>query len=196
MNQKKERLEQLRTLLHSKLKAKDFLENQISPFTEIHTYLRQSKVAFTTIDLLGFQEEWLPYLEEELSKTHFSALAGGLGKSKARKLLNTLFDKYPSTNAFRYVPKIDKINLITSNHESGLKTAVESLALENQTVYMYYLQYAPLLQLQLYDLLPVDNENLFNFWYGDVVIFPENHSWLISYSLEEDWYADIKSDKH
>lgn len=94
------------------------------------------------------------------------------------------------------MPKIDKINLITSHHESGLKTAVESLALENQTVYMYYLQYAPLLQLQLYDLLPVDNENLFNFWHGDVVIFPENHSWLISYSLEEDWYGEIKSDKH
>ena len=189
VNQKKERLEQLRAQLQTKLKAKEFLENQISPFTEIRNSLQQSTVSFTTIELLGFQEEWLPYLEEELLESYLPTLPDDLGKSKAVNLVHTLFDKYPSTNEFRYVPNFEKINLVSTQEVSGLKQTVKSLGLENQTVYLYYLQYAPLVQLELYDLFLVDNEDLFNFWYGDVVIFPENHSWLISYSLEEDWYG-------
>tara|TARA_R110002020_G_scaffold218232_12_gene426061 strand:+ start:712 stop:1302 length:591 start_codon:yes stop_codon:yes gene_type:complete len=189
MNHKKERLEQLRAQLQTKLKAKEFLENQISPFLEIQNHLRHKEVAFTILDLLGFQEEWLPYLEEELLESYFPALPDDLGQSKAVKLVHTLFDKYPTTNEFRYEPNFEKINLVSTQEVSGLKQTVKSLGLENQTVYLYYLQYTPLVQLELYDLFLVDNEDLFNFWFGDVVIFPENHSWLISYSLEEDWYA-------
>lgn len=196
MNQKTERLEQLRAQLHIKLKAKDFLENQISPFKEIHTYLRQERVAFTIIDLLGIREEWLTFIGDDSGKTQFPELVNSPGKSDAKELVTKLFAKYPSENAFRFVPQFDKITPNPSSQASGLKDAVQRLALENQTVYLYYLQYAPLLQLQLADLIQVANEDLFNFYYGDVVIFPENHSWLISYSLEEEWYAGRKNSQH
>lgn len=189
MQQRKERLEQLRTHLNIKLKAKDFLEKELSPFTEIFNFLNQSKVTYTLVDLLGYQQEWAPYFQEELKKPPYDQLNDDISKLKTQDLLSRLFDLYPSVNELRYVPSVDKVIITASTPGAGLKKAVDTLSLENQLVYVYYLRYAPLLKIQLHDLVQLGHEELFNFWFGDVVIFPQTHSWLIAFSLEEEWYA-------
>ena len=118
MSQKKKRLGELRARLHIKLKAQDFLEKQLAPYTEILALLQQENVAYNIVALLGFQEKWHPYLEEELQKPTYSPLKISLGKSNPQELLNTLFLIYPSIHALRYVPPIEKMELTPDPRET------------------------------------------------------------------------------
>ncbi|HET8809753.1 MAG TPA: hypothetical protein VFM65_05750 [Flavobacteriaceae bacterium] len=185
MPSRKEKLKQLKTALQHKLKAEAFVENSIQPFTEILVLLEQRKIAYALCDLIIPDKTLLlPHLSEALKEPVFQPLLAHAGNTDAAKNLHNLFERYPSTNALRYVPPVQKLKV-----PSILKDAIDFLELQNQPVSIYYLRYAPLLKVQLYDLVFDDEDKLFNFWHGDVVIFPENLNWLIAFSLEEEWYA-------
>jgi len=166
--------------LQLKQRAKAFFEASIQPFTTITTALQNSGIDYAVCGCIIRPKALLPYFYEipaaaELFHT---------GNRDTIKLLDQLFKLYPTANALRYVPSLPKMDA-----GATLKDAVDFLGLDNQPVYVYYLRYAPVLQLQLYRLLSANAGDLFNRQQGDVVIFPTDLSWLIAYALETEWYA-------
>lgn len=74
-----------------------------------------------------------------------------------------------------------------------LQSIIKQQRFEAQEVYLYYMRYAILLQVNLHHLSRVASEELFNFYHGDAIIFAENLDWLIAYSLEDEWRAGWKN---
>lgn len=187
MENKKKRLTYLKARLRTKLNALEYQEVRIAPYAEIFAYLNKLAIPFTIVDLLGYLPEWQPFLESELQKPIYLNLNQNIGCSEGEKICDSIFTAYPSVHPLRYVP--ESFIPIESNTNIGLTETVEFLGLKNQSVYLYHLQYAPILKLQLFDLLEAESDEIFNFWHGDAVISPIDYSWLIAFSLEEQWYA-------
>jgi hypothetical protein len=61
-------------------------------------------------------------------------------------------------------------------------------------VKLYYFQYAFILKINLSTVEEKVTEELFNLWLGDTILFPEDYSWLMAYSLEEEeeWRFGMK----
>ncbi|MDN3725096.1 hypothetical protein QRD02_11935 [Aequorivita sp. SDUM287046] len=188
MSQNIERLQILKLKLQMRLEAEDFLKTQVLPFNEILETLQRANIEYTMVDLVGIKEEWAPHLKDALSKIPDHPYTMAWGESMAFNQLPVLFDQYPSINPLRYVPPLKPIGSIESASDA-LTKAITRLGLRDEDVYLHYLNFAPLLKLKMADLAEKASEELFNLWYGDVVIFPEDLSWLVSHSLEEEWYA-------
>ena len=181
----------LKTRLQQKLKAQAFFEDKIAPFAELFSVFGKSGVGFQVAAWVGLEEEWCPHLSAKMQELPYYFKKED--NSKPVELLDGLFEQYPSLNALRYVPPFEKMEIETS--ENPLRKIVEQLQLEDTEVYVYFLRYAPLLQMKLYDIFRIDQDEMFNFWQGDVVIFPKDKTWLIAYSLEEEWYGGRPTSK-
>ena len=107
--------------------------------------------------------------------------------------MDKLYDRYPSINHLRYVPSLPKFAdygaASSEKIRDGLQKAAASLGLSNQRVFLSHLRYAPVIEVSLFDILEHDHKGLFNLWHGDAVIFPSDLSWLMAFTLEEEWYA-------
>jgi hypothetical protein len=180
--EKRNELENRRTLLQQQLQATKFVESSIRPFVEILQILKENRVDFSIIKFVNVRPEWKIFLNEILSKNPFATF--GLNKvpqSNDNALINDLLERYPSTNPFRYVPDLPLMPYET------LRSIIETQHPKHEMVYLNYLAYPFILELPLVDLRHVDEAELFNFRHEDAVIFPKGMKWLIAYSLEEEW---------
>src|SRR5690606_10830660 len=182
----KNRLAALQNRLQQKLQAKAFFTEKVAPCAELFEAFQSAEVPFQVVACIGFQEEWQPHLKTEQPLFEIDWKRN----QPLEQLLNQLFEEYPSENSFRYVPPYEKTTV--GKEENPLKKATELLQLPNQEVLVYWLRYAVVVQLHLYDLPKLPEDTVFTFWHGDVVIFPQDLNWLIAYSLEEEWYAGKK----
>jgi len=182
----KNRLADLQSRLQQKLQAKAFFTEKVAPCAELFEAFRSAEVPFQVVACIGFQEEWQSHLETEQPAFEIDWKRN----EPLEQLLNQLFEEYPSENSLRYVPPFEKITV--GEQENPLKKATELLQLPNQEVLVYWLRYAVVVQLHLFDLQKLPEDTVFTFWHGDVVIFPQDLNWLIVYSLEEEWYAGKK----
>ena len=184
--QRKEELQQKRMLWQKQQEATEFYNSTIAPITELLHVLEAKGSHFSIAGFDGNEKELLPYFTTENKQSLRELLNNS--DEEIPKVLDLLFQKYPSVNPLRYVPNLPLLGNAT--HEIPLlNEAIESLKLPDQEVYLYYLRYVPVLQLPLYDLLHFTNDDVFDPWHGDLVIFPKDLNWLIALTLESDWYA-------
>lgn len=183
---KRAALEQRRRQLQIRQEAQAFMQSDVEPALEILSLLQRRGVIYKIVQMLHVKEDWKETVADALSQppyTTYGFEAGHLKDQGIRALLESLFELYPSTNSLRYVPSLEK------HVPQGLQQLVNELGLVHQKVYVYYLSYAFVLELQLHDLVKYANADTFNFWHGDALIFSNDLSWLIAYSLEEEWYG-------
>ena len=193
---RREALEGRRRKLQLRLAAEAFVASALQPYVDVLDYLNQHDVDFEIIQLMYTTQEWKPYVQATLQSSIYSRYGFLPAHGEERGLhekLDKLYDRYPSTNSLRYVPSLPKIadysSMPPEYSRDGLQQARASLGLPAQRVFLNYLSYAPLIEVSLSDILEHDQEELFNFWHGDVLIFPADLSWLIAFTLEEEWYA-------
>ena len=185
--EKRKELENRRILLQQQLQATEFVERSIRPFVEILQILKESHVDFNIVEFVNVRPEWKLFLDQILSENPFATF--GLSKvpqSNDNALINDLLNRYPSTNPFRYVPDLPLMPYGTS-----LRSIIETQDWEHEMVYLNYLAYPFVLELPLSDLKHVDEAEMFNFRYEDVVVFPKDMKWLIAYSVEEEWRCTV-----
>lgn len=192
---KRSALEQRRQQLQVKMKAEAYIARYITPVQEIFDYIRQQEVAYQIAGLAHLPAEYHPYVEQAISEAPYKAYgfqSDHLRKPELQRKLNTIFDRFPSINSFRYVPDLPEYanyNGVPSEDgvRDGLQRVIQALALQDQQVYIYYLNYGLVLQLSLTALSDHEHEDLFNTWHGDVLIFSDELNWLIVFTLEEEW---------
>ncbi|MBD1433929.1 hypothetical protein H8B06_13910 [Sphingobacterium sp. DN00404] len=197
---KRTQLAQKREQLQIKLKAETYIERYITPVQEIFDYLCQQGAAYQIAGLLNIPTEYHPYIKQALARTPYDVYGfqpDHLQKPRLKQLIDTVFDRFPSTNELRYVPDLPEYaNYNGIPSEDGTRDAIQqviqALGLQDQSVYVYYLNYGLVLQLSLAALSDHEHEDLFNTWHGDVMVFPESLDWLIAFSLEEEWFGGRK----
>ncbi|WP_159076395.1 hypothetical protein [Flagellimonas amoyensis] len=179
----RKKLEDLKKNQQLKLRAKAFFKDSIEPFKEITSVLDRWEVQYILSGLYIPDRAIVPYLLDLTKVSSLMCDAHFQGTQETERL-GKLFEQYPSVHPLRYVPPIPMIQ-----GEASLQKAGDSLSLDEQDVYLYYLRYACVLKLSWKELISIPEDELFNFWHADTVLFPEQLDWLISYSLEEEWYA-------
>ena len=180
---KRKELEGRRVLLQQKQQATAFVESRVRPFIEILQTLKKNEVDFNIVEFFNISPEWSMFLDEILLGDPFAAF--GLNKANRinnSALIHALLDGYPSHNPLRYVPDLPLIY-----PDAFLRFIIEADNPYDEMVYIFYFSYPFVLELPLSHLKQVDETELFNFWHGDVAIFPKNKAWLMAYSLEEEW---------
>lgn len=68
-----------------------------------------------------------------------------------------------------------------------LQEFVETHQITNKKMYVCWLNYAFLIEVDLADFAAKVNNELFTPWHHNVLLFPKNYDWLIAYSLEDEW---------
>jgi len=193
---KRQELEERRRQLQIKHAADEFVTSSLEPYIEILEHLKKREVAFEVIRLMYLQHDWKPHLENLLNQAPYKSYGFHSAHVTCTELgvtMDQLYERYPSINPLRYVPALTKVERYrmapTDQVQNGLAIAVTALALPDQKVFLYYLKYTPLIEIDLAELSRHADDELFNLWHGDAVIFPADLSWLIAFTLEEEWYA-------
>lgn len=185
--ERKNQLLEKRAQLQLRIRFNEFVEQRIAPFLDILDELQNAEIKYRVLSLRCIPEElhellWGYFKTEPLSKYQ---LTKDMIKSEDSEVA-TVLEKYPSTNPFRYV--LDAAVVGYGNQpDEVLQELVETHQITNEKVYICWLNYAFLIELDLEDLAAIANDELFTPWHHDVLLFPKNYDWLIVYSLEDEW---------
>ncbi|WP_333887020.1 hypothetical protein [Sphingobacterium siyangense] len=166
------------------------MENRIVPFLEILDELQNLEIEHSIISFRCIPPEF-----HELLRRHTQTEA--LEKYKLAKVeittedttVETVLEKYPSINPFRYVLDASVVGYGNLPDEA-LQEIQETQQFKEEKVFVYWLKYAFLLEIDFKDLVKRANDDLFNSWHDDAVIFPKDYSWLIAYTIEDEWRVD------
>lgn len=181
---KRKALEERRQELRTRLLVKEWVLHQFDPFCEVLNELDRNSIVYDIHQLVNIPRSWEPLLREELATASHNAYRNSnFSFCEHYPLINRLLEVFPGTNPFRYVPDLPKYEVDT------VKELCRNFRFKDQIVYLFYFSYGVVLTLRLFDLFNAENDSLFNLAHGDTVIFPADYSWLIAFSIEEEWYA-------
>ena len=194
---KRQLLAQRREQLQNKLEAEQHINSYLEPALEVLDYYKQQAIDYRIVALLSVPQAYQPHVAQCIQEQPYQQYGFAVDKLQAtgsEKLLGQLWEKFPSTNEFRYVPDLPRFAdyrgaAPAETQRDGLQRAVQKLALSEQSVYLYYLHYGLLLEVQLGQIGRHDTEELFNTWHGDVLLFSETTDWLIAFTMEDEWYG-------
>lgn len=194
---KREKLLEVRRQLQIKLKAEDYIQRTLQASLEVLNYFKKQEMAYFLPSYLFIPEAYTSYVQARLSQTPFTDLQANsfnINPPDLEAIVKSVLDHFPSKNNFHYVPDLMKYAAYRSGNQDamlrdGLEQAIQALALPNQAVYVYWMQYGLLLQVELEIVQAHDQEDLFNTWNGDVLIFSTAADWLISFNMEDIWYG-------
>ncbi|MHC8947522.1 hypothetical protein [Sphingobacterium hungaricum] len=191
----KSKLELLRNNLQRKLRIENEVKTSISSWIEGYDYILDHDIEHRLLSLAIVHEEeekaiWLEILHRDYPSYYFKA--ENLLPGNWSKFYRNVDNSYPNTHILRYVPDIPKVCDAPSDPELGIREAIAALQLTNQKVLLYYLNFSPILELNLDDL---QNHAEYFFYMGNdnAVIVPETLEWMIFYSLEEEWFAGFRN---
>lgn len=176
-----------RAQLQNRIRFNEFVENRIVPFLEILDELQNLEIEHSIISFRCIPQEFHEPLYEYLQTETLSKyqLAKDMIRAEDWEVV-TVLEKYPSTNPFRYV--LDAAVVGYGNQpDEVLQELVETHQITNEKVYVCWLNYAFLIEVDLADLAAIANDELFTPWHHDVLLFPKHYDWLIVYSLEDEW---------
>lgn len=178
--EKRERLQQLLTL-------KKYSKQHIEPWLSIYSQLIENKVK-PEVHYLASSFD----LNADILRQAIDALLQPDQKTLLNKILieenliihEKMEEHYPSSNPLRYMPESDKV-MSDKNAENMIRQAIRELAIPEQTCFVLYPVYSPVMELALSDILA----------YCDIIIEPmtdvsiiaKDYSWIIFHSLEEEW---------
>ncbi|KMQ70355.1 hypothetical protein [Chryseobacterium koreense] len=176
-----------RAQLQIRIRFSEFVTRNIEPFLEVLEELQNSGIKYSVVSFrcipLEFHELLQAYiLKENLAKYKLSDVL----ITNEDKEVETVLEKYPSENPFRYV--LDALVVGYGNQpDEVMRELMEQHQLSEKKVLICWLKYAFLLEMDLQDFIQNVNDDFMSGEHGDAVIFPRNHDWLIAYALEDEW---------
>lgn len=190
---RKAQLKERQQQANQKIRVKDFLATAVDPALELMYLLPDT--ALQPNELLYIRPEWREILKSTLSGPPYSGFRFAdvlLLPDNGR--LSGVFEVFGDILQLRYVPDIPVFLNSFDEKDHAIERMSAHLACEDEHVFLHHLRYAVIWKIRLSDLIKMDHEILFNSYNGDAVIFAESNSWLMSYSVEDQWYAGRKKD--
>lgn len=186
--EKDKRLHNKRDELQLRIRLGEFINAYILPFAAILEELIQLKINFEVVESRCIPLEFHEHLAEPLQKEPLSVHAlANLPFNSADPKIDSLMEQFPSVLSLRYQPDLPVFDIDPSNDDFALKQLIQKMRLNDTEVFLCYLNMPFVIKTNLTELAERANDEIFNTWQGDAVIFPNNSNWLIAYSLEEEW---------
>lgn len=189
-------LNEKRKLLQQQLQFKEFFSQYIAPFSEVLESLNLLKINYQVVLARCIPKEYQHLLIEQFNGGEFKKYnLSEIEITSEDEILERLFKIFPNKHALRYLPDFESIKIDFDYPKTILNNIIHSEHLTEQQVYLCYLGFGFVLQIDFQDLSDKVSDDIFNTWHGDTVIFPKNQEWLIAYSLENEWRFGRKSNQ-
>lgn len=180
LSEKKERLQQLLTI-------RRYSEQHIKPWLLIYSELIENRVQ-PKVHYLASTFDLDPYLMKqavnELLPDDQKSLLDKIITAEILPVHNKMDEYYPSSNPIRYMPESDK-TISDENSGAMIRMAMDELSIPEQTCFVLYPVYSPVMELPLSDIIihcDIIIEPM-----TDLCIIAKDYSWIIFHSLEEEW---------
>lgn len=186
-NQRNELL-QKRAQLQLNLRFNDFVKACVEPFIEVLEELQRLKLSHGIVSLRFVPQELKPLLMEKLQSGTFAKYdLSGVEIAMEDTLMEQLMDVFPNRHSSRYFPDLPVVSLL-EHPASVLQELIGKHHIAEQVVYVCWLEYVFLLEVNLPDLAQKINQEILDSWHGDVIIFPKDFSWLaVYYAFDDEW---------
>lgn len=189
-------LNEKRKLLQQQLQFKEFFSQYIAPFSEVLESLNLLKINYQVVLARCIPKEYQHLLIEQFNLGEFKKYnLSEIEITSEDEILERLFKIFPNKHALRYLLDFESIKIDFDYPKTILNNIIHSEHLTEQQVYLCYLGFGFVLQIDFQDLSDKVSDDIFNTWHGDTVIFPKNQEWLIAYSLENEWRFGRKSNQ-
>lgn len=183
----RKKLEEKKANLQLQIQLNEFIQDRINPFIEILEILIALQIKHQVVKLRcipqKFHQPLKVFIENNPIAKHLPA---DITITSEDSEIEEILVQYPSANPFRYVSDSPTIGYGNLPNEI-LSELLEAQHLGEEKVFICWLTYAFLVEINLQELSERANTDLFNFWYSDALIFPKDNNWLISFSLEDEW---------
>lgn len=182
-------LQQKKEQLRLRIAFEAFIDTYILPFTALLDEFQNLKIGHRVVALRCIPGEFKDMLSERFNTEDYKKYnLTHIEISTDDTWLGKLLQSYPNTHPLRYVPDLPVIGSIGDGPSVVLAGILNDyLPTKQDVVYLCYLKYAFLMEVDLQGLAQNADWQIFNIWEGDAVIFPKELDWLIAYSLEEEW---------
>ncbi|MEG0915866.1 MAG: hypothetical protein RSF68_02510 [Myroides sp.] len=186
------KLLQKREHLQVRIRFNDFVKLFEEDFKEILKELQFLNIHYSIASWRCVPQEFHSLLAEYIQKDSFLK-----SKFAETKLLSnddtveTLLNAFPSVNYLRYVPDL-KIMGRGTEISALIQPLLDSYEMERLSVYFCWLKYPVILEMDILEFAELVNGEILGFWHGDLVVFPTDFTWLLTYSVEDEWRFGIK----
>lgn len=187
-SKQRNKLLQKKAQLQLNLRFNDFVKAGVEPFIEVLEVLQRLKIRHRIVSLRFVPQELKPLLREKLQNGIFEKYdLSGVGIAMDDTLMEQLMDVFPNRHSSRYFPDLPVVSLL-EHPTSVLQELMGKHHIAEQQVYVCWLEYVFLLEVDLSDLVQKVNQEILDSWHGDVIIFPKDFSWLaVYYAFEDEW---------
>lgn len=187
-SKQRNKLLQKRTQLQLNLRFNDFVKACVEPFIEVLEELQRLKISHDIVSLRFVPKELQPLLMEKFNGGAFVKYdLSGVEIAMEDTLMELLMDVFPSRHSSRYFPDLPVVSLL-EHPTSVLQELIGKHHIAEQQVYICWLEYVFLLEVNLSDLAQKVNQEILDSRHGDVIIFPKDFSWLaVYYAFEDEW---------
>ena len=151
---------------------------------------------FKTIKLLGIfysidylctaNREELPHYSAAIEKLNMPDLSTAPIKPTGEGIWQKVFDKYPSTSAFKYVMDLPLLGAYNTDVSAMLQKAADVLMIKEGQVFFLSSDCSPVLELKWNELLK-HGSDIFDDSCISLVFTDEDFSWIIFRSIENEW---------
>jgi hypothetical protein len=182
------KLLQKRTQLQLQLRFNDFVKACVEPFTEVLEELQRLEINHGIVSLRFVPLQFEPLLVEKFRSGTFAKFdLSGVDIAMEDKRMEQIMDVFPNKHSSRYFPDLPVVGSL-GNSTSVLKELIEADYIAEQHVYVCWLQYSFLLEVDIRELAQRANKEILDSWHGDVIIFSKDFSWLaVYYAFEDEW---------
>lgn len=180
-------LQQKRELLQQRIRFNKFIDDFVTPVLPILDELQRQEINHQVVSLRCIPKEFTSMLAEQFTtETFVKYTLSEFEIQTEDSIIEALMEVYPNTHPIRYVPNLPIIDL-SNDPAAALTEIIRTNHLADRHIYLCWLRYAFLLKADIQDLAQKANEELFNSWHGDTLIFPTDLSWCIAYSINDEW---------
>lgn len=177
-----------RSDLQLRIRFDDFVKTYLAPFTEVLNELQPLQIHYRVASLRFAPQEFHPLFKEKFKTEDFAKYnLSDVDVFLNEDVIGPLMDIFPNHHSSRYFPDLPIVDLIEEPADV-LTALIHTHQLEEKQAYIFWTDYACLLEIDLQGLATKANRHIFDNPYGDAVIFPKDYSWLIVYhAFEDEW---------
>ena len=188
MNQKNlNKLLQKREQLQTRIKFDDFVKLYVDGLIEILREVQLLEIHYKIVSWRCVPKEFYSLLAEYIIKDAF--LRNNVEETELfsdDSTIEKLLKLFPSVNPLRYVPDLPIVARGTEI-SALLPTLFKSYEINNSTVYFCWLKYPAIVEMDISEFTELANDEILGFWHGDLIVFPKNFTWILTYSIEDEW---------
>ncbi len=173
--------------LHLKLEAQTAIFQRIQfHWLGYFKTIKQLGIFYRIDYLCTATHEELPHYTAAIEKLNMPDLSTAPIKPAGEGLWQKVFDKYPSTSAFKYVMDLPLLDAYKTDVSAMLQKAADVLMIKEALVFFLSPDCSPVLELKWNELLK-HGSDIFDDSCISLVFTDVDFSWIIFRSIENEW---------